>query len=246
MQYKLMIYIVIPIFNEEQNISNLYNELEKCSFEEDYLFVFSDDGSSDNTKHEIEYHFPKENTILLGDGINRGPGFAFNIGLEWVIKHSKNDFDSVVTLEADCTSDLEILPVMMALNQLKFDLVLASVYAQGGGFDSTGLIRKFISSVANLLYRFVFDIKVHTISSFYRVYSVTLLKKIKLKYGNLIDEQGFICMLEILTKAIHCEAKIIEVPMVLKSTKRLGKSKMKIVKTTMDYLKFLIKIKLKK
>jgi hypothetical protein len=89
----------------------------------------------------------------------------------------------------------------------------------------------------------VFNIKVQTISSFYRVYSVSLLKKIKTKYGILIKENGFICMLEILTKAIHCEAKIIEVPMVLKSTKRLGKSKMKIVKTTLDYLKFLFKIK---
>ena len=241
-----MIYIVIPIFNEEQNITNLYNELAGYSFEEDHFFVFSDDGSTDNTKLEIERNFPNDKTIVLGDGINRGPGAAFNVGFEWVIQHSKNDSDRVVTIEADCTSDLEILPVMLALNKLKFDLVLASVYAQGGGFDSTGFIRKFISSVANLLYRFVFDIKVQTISSFYRVYSVTLLKKIKSKYGNLIEENGFICMLEILTKAIHCEAKIIEVPMVLKSTKRLGKSKMKIVKTTMDYLKFLLKIKLKK
>ena len=241
-----MIYIVIPIFNEEQNITNLYTELERYSFEEDHFFVFSDDGSTDNTKLEIERHFTGDKTIVLGDGINRGPGAAFNVGFEWVIQHSKNDSDRVVTIEADCTSDLEILPVMLALNQLKFDLVLASVYAQGGGFDSTGFIRKFISSVANLLYRFVFDIKVQTISSFYRVYSVTLLKKIKSKYGNIIEENGFICMLEILTKAIHCEAKIIEVPMVLKSTKRLGKSKMKIVKTTMDYLKFLLKIKLKK
>lgn len=241
-----MIYIVIPIFNEEQNIVNLYNELAEYSFEEEHFYVFSDDGSSDNTKHQIERYFPVEKTIVLGDGINRGPGAAFNIGFEWVIKHSKNDTDRVVTIEADCTSDLEILSVMLTLNQLNFDLVLASVYAQGGGFDSTGFIRKFISSVANLLYRFVFDIKVLTISSFYRVYSVSLLKKIKLKYGTLIEENGFICMLEILTKAIQCEAKIIEVPMVLKSTKRLGKSKMKIVKTTMDYLKFLFKIKFKK
>jgi len=241
-----MIYIVIPIFNEEQNITNLYNELAAYSFEEDYFFVFSDDGSSDTTKVEIERQFPNDKTVVLGDGINRGPGAAFNVGFEWVLSNSKNDSDKIVTIEADCTSDLGILPVMLALNHLKFDLVLASVYAQGGGFDSTGFLRKFISSVANLLYRFVFDIKVQTISSFYRVYSIALLKKVKVKYGKLIEENGFICMLEILTKAIQCEAKIIEVPMVLRSTKRLGKSKMKIVKTTLDYLKFLFKIKFKK
>ena len=241
-----MIYILIPIFNEEQNITNLYNELEKYSFDEDYFFVFSDDGSTDNTKNGIERHFSNDKTIVLGDGINRGPGAAFNVGFDWILEHSKNDKDRVVTIEADCTSDLEILPVMMTLNKLNFDLVLASVYSQGGGFDSTGLFRKFISSVANLLYRFAFNIKVQTISSFYRVYSVSLLKKIKTKHSILIEENGFICMLEILIKAIHSEAKIIEVPMVLKSTKRLGKSKMKIVKTTMDYIKFLFKIKFMK
>ena len=241
-----MIYILIPIFNEEQNITNLYNELEQYSFEEDYFFVFSDDGSTDNTKIEIERHFSNDKTIVLGDGVNRGPGAAFNVGFDWILEHSKNDKDRVVTIEADCTSDLEILPVMMTLNKLNFDLVLASVYSQGGGFDSTGLFRKFISSVANLLYRFAFNIKVQTISSFYRVYSVSLLKKVKTKYSILIEENGFICMLEILIKAIHCEAKIIEVPMVLKSTKRLGKSKMKIVKTTLDYIKFLFKIKFTK
>jgi dolichol-phosphate mannosyltransferase len=241
-----MIYIVIPIFNEEQNITNLYNELAEFSFNEDHFFVFSDDGSTDNTIIQLQKQFPKYKTVVLGDGINRGPGAAFNTGFEWVLQNSTSELDSVVTIEADCTSDLGILSDMLSLNKMKYDLVLASVYAQGGGFDSTGFIRKFISSVANLLYRFAFDIKVQTISSFYRVYDISLLRRIKSKYSNLIEENGFICMLEILTKAIHCEAKIIEVPMVLKSTKRLGKSKMKIVKTTIDYLKFLLKLKLKK
>lgn len=241
-----MIYIVIPIFNEEQNIPNLKKELSECSFEQSAFVVFSDDGSTDNTKEAIESNFSKESFIILGDGLNRGPGAAFKNGFDWVLDNSKNDSDIIITIEADCTSDLSILPEMLMLNRMKYDLVLASVYAQGGGFDSTGFIRKFISSVANLLYRYAFNVKVQTISSFYRVYSVSLLRRIQRKYNDLIKESGFICMLEILMKAIHCEAKIIEVPMVLKSTKRIGKSKMKIVKTSMDYLKFLIRLKLKR
>ena len=128
---------------------------------------------------------------------------------------------------------------------MNYSLVLASVYAQGGGFEETSFIRKLISSIANLLFRFVFDVKVLTISSFYRVYSVKLLRDIKKSKGHLITEKGFICMLEILMKAINCNAKIIEVPMVLKSSKRKGKSKMKILKTIIDYIKFLIRMKIK-
>jgi len=241
-----MIYVVIPIYNEEENIANLFGELDGFSFNEDYLIVFSDDGSTDQTRAVIEATFTLDSFVIIGDGINRGPGAAFNNGFNWVLNHSKSDLDIVITIESDCTSDLSILPEMILLNQMKYDLVLASVYAQGGGFDSTGFFRKFISSIANLMYRFVFNIKVQTISSFYRVYQISLLRKIQNKFEVIVEEKGFICMLEILSKAIHCEAKIIEVPMILKSTKRLGKSKMKIVKTTIDYLKFLVKLKCKK
>jgi hypothetical protein len=47
-------------------------------------------------------------------------------------------------------------------------------------------------------------------------------------------------MVEILLKAIRADAKIIEVPMHLDSSKRKGKSKMKTFKTSMSYIRFLI------
>ena len=241
-----MIYIVIPVFNEEQNLSNLKKSLLSYPFDEEFYVVFSDDGSTDKTKEKIKEFFGSVKYIILGDGVNRGPGFAFNAGFDWVIQNSQDEKDIVLTIEADSTSDLDILPEMLMLNKMKYDLVLASVYIQGGGFDSTGFIRRFLSSVANLLYRFLFKVKVQTISSFYRVYSVSLLKRIKNNFPIVIEEQGFICMLELLIKAIKSDAKIIEVPMVLKSTKRIGKSKMKVVKTSIEYLKFLVKLKFKK
>jgi dolichol-phosphate mannosyltransferase len=95
------------------------------------------------------------------------------------------------------------------------------------------------SFFANLILRLVFDIKVLTLSSFYRVYKISLIKAIKEKNKDIITETGFISMIEILIKAIKLEAKIIEVPMLLKSENRKGKSKMKIFKTIVSYLKFL-------
>ena len=50
-------------------------------------------------------------------------------------------------------------------------------------------------------------------------------------------------MLEILIKSIKAGASIIEVPMQLNSNNRKGKSKMKIYKTSMEYLKFLFREK---
>ncbi len=236
-----MIFFLIPVFNEEKNLHNLHKELSGLALGEDIFFVFSDDGSRDLSKKIIQELFPAHLVAILGDGVNRGPGAAFNTGFEWILGQSKSSADRIVTLEADCTSDLSILQVMLALNKMDYDLVLASVYAQGGGFDQTSFYRKFTSAVANFLFRFLFDVQVLTLSSFYRVYSISLLKKVKAKHPVLIKETGFICMLEILVKSLKEEAKVIEVPMKLHSSKRQGQSKMKVFKTTLQYFKFLFK-----
>ncbi len=235
------IYLLIPIYNEAENIPNLFKEMNTVLPDEEKFFVFSDDGSSDNSSGLLAEYFKNEQYIILGDGINYGPGNAFNIGFEWILNHSQNSEDIVVTLEADCTSDIDLLPKMVCVNRLGYSLVLASVYAQGGGFDKTTFFRRLLSSFANLFFRFVFDVKILTLSSFYRSYSISLLRAIKQNNKQIISEKGFICMLEILIKAIKQKAKVVELPMVLHSNKRIGQSKMKIFKTSLAYLRFLAK-----
>ena len=68
-----------------------------------------------------------------------------------------------------------------------------------------------------------------------------ILRELKEKHGAIIEEAGFICMLEILLKATKSNASVVELPMLLKSTNRIGKSKMKIFKTSIQYLKFYIR-----
>jgi len=241
-----MIYLLIPLYNEADNLPNLYKELSSVHHHDEVTYVFSDDGSSDASIERIHALFKDCHYQIVGDGTNHGPGYAFNTGFEWILQDSKHTDDVIVTLEADCTSDIGLLNQMIAIQKLGYDMVLASVYAQGGGFDKTTFIRKFSSAVANLLFRFLFNIKILTLSSFYRVYSIEIIRSIQKHNPRIISENGFICMLEILIKAIHLEAKLIEVPMVLHSSKRKGKSKMKVVKTTWEYFKFLAKVKFSK
>ena len=235
-----MVYFLIPIFNEEQNLNLLSENLRSILPNENKFFVFSDDGSSDGSVEKIHQLFKGLDYAVLGDGINHCPGYAFNVGFEWLLNQSKDNSDIVVTIEADNTSDLNILYPMVCNNRMGFSLVLASVYAQGGGFDKTSFLRKLYSSIANLVLRFIFDIKVQTLSSFYRVYSIALLKRIKERHKVLIAETGFLCMIEILIKAIKSEATILEIPMMLNSAQRKGKSKMKVFKTMLSYIRFVL------
>ena len=174
-----MIFFLVPVYNEEANIANLFKELSDLTLSEEIFYVFSDDGSSDKSIEVIKNLFISTPHIILGDGVNRGPGAAFNKGFEWILLNSKSTEGCVVTLEADCTSDLSILPVMLMLNKARYDLVLASVYAQGGGFEMTSFFRKFVSATANFLFRFLFNVQVLTLSSFYRVYTISMLRKAK-------------------------------------------------------------------
>ena len=234
-----MIYLLIPVYNEAANLELLAQNLLLALPNEDKFYVFSDDGSKDSSVELIKKLFAAHQFTVLGDGRNYGPGAAFNLGFEFILAHSQNQNDTIATLEADNTSDIELLPKMLAINRLGFDLVLASVYAQGGGFEQTSLFRKLLSFFANMLFRLFFDIKVLTLSSFYRLYSIDLLKRIKAKYPKIITETGFICMLELLLKAVKLNCKVVELPMILHSSKRKGASKMRIFKTARVYLRFL-------
>lgn len=237
-----MVYFLIPVYNEEGNVEELCAALTQVLPEEKKHFVFVNDCSTDRTCELIQQSINADVLTIINNPINSVPGYSFNAGLDYILSVSKDDSDNIITMEGDNTSDLAILPVMNNLaKQWNFDLVLASVYAQGGGFSKTSWYRKVISFIANQILRFAYDIKVLTLSSFYRVYKISILRKVKVSYQILISENGFICMLEILIKIIKVNGTIVEVPMILNSDKRLGKSKMKILKTSWQYFRFLLK-----
>ena len=238
-----MIYFLIPFLNEEQNLGLLVSNVTSVMPEYEKFYVFVDDGSKDNSVSLLNSLLKNHNYQVLGDGKNHGPGHAFNTGFDWILQHSKNHTDKIVTIEADNTSDLRILQQMVKIAELGYDLVLASPYVQGGGLQKTPLHRKFLSFMANLVVRNLLSIHAQSLSNFYRVFNISLLQAIKQKYAQILQESGFICMLEVLFKAIQLNESIIEVPMVLHSNARKGKSKMKLVKTSFEWINFVLKNK---
>ena len=121
------------------------------------------------------------------------------------------------------------------------DLVLASVYAPGGGFSRPSHYRMAVSNFANGLLRKAFRLDTLTLTSFYRVYDLALLRSIREKFGSFCDERGYICKVELLLRARACGARIAEVPVTLQSHRRIGRSKMKVLKTGIDCLRFMVR-----
>jgi dolichol-phosphate mannosyltransferase len=117
-------------------------------------------------------------------------------------------------------------------------IVLASCYLYGGGIRGTGLVRFGLSHVANGLMKKALGLSgLATLSSFYRVYQVSALAALRERYGDrFITARGFECMVEILYRAARLGLRISEVPMTLDWTQRAGKSKLRIVRTSLAYL----------
>ncbi len=237
-----MIHAVVPAFDEAGNIPSLLASIAERlePFAQAYRIVVVDDGSTDGTAEACARAaaggLPVE---VVRHDRNRGPGAAFRTGFLRVLE-TADALDVVVTLEGDQTSDASVLPRLLHRVWEEGDhIALASCYLYGGGIKGTSLHRVGLSHLANGLMKKALGLSgLATLSSFYRVYQVSALKAMRARWGEgFITTQGFECMVEVLYRAAQLGLRISEVPMVLDGGRRVGRSKMRIVRTSMAYLR---------
>jgi dolichol-phosphate mannosyltransferase len=231
------ITFVIPAYNEEDNLPRLFADLE-CR---PWFFrnagsrvIVVDDGSSDRTAELVESYSGKLPVELVRLEHNQGPGAAFRSGFEQALEGTTGEA-FIVTLEADTTSDLEALTAMLAEASAGAELVLAS-----WTMVNVSRRRKLLSAGAAFVFRRALGIDAQTVSSFFRVYRASVLRRSFAHYGSdLMRERGFACKAELLANIARLGAQIAEVPVELDTDRRIGKSKMPIVKTVVAYLRML-------
>jgi dolichol-phosphate mannosyltransferase len=230
------IVFVIPAFNEEDNIPRLFADLERRPqlFPERSRVFIVDDGSSDRTAELVEDYDGNLPVELVKLERNQGPGAAFRAGFGQALLSTPGEA-YIVTLEADTTSDLDALPTMLAEAHAGAELVLAS-----WTMVNVSRKRKLLSKGASFIFRSALGIEAETVSSFFRVYRASTLRKSFAHYGSdLMRERGFACKAELLANIARLGARIVEVPVDLDSDRRVGKSKMPIFKTIVAYLRML-------
>lgn len=237
------VYFIIPAFNEAENLPGLLASLHAwlSARARGGHLVIVDDGSTDETA-KVAREFDALPITLVQHPVNLGVHCVFRNGFDAVARLSPASDALIVTLEADNTSSLEILDKMLDRAREGYQLVLASCYAPGGLVVGTTPYRMFLSWGANLILRSIPGMpRVHTFSSFYRVYQASFLKHLLTAYGErLIEMEGFVCVVEILLKSAHLGVTIIEVPMKLDGTQRKGPSKMKTIRTIKGYFRLLM------
>ena len=237
-----MIHVVIPAYNEAGNIAAVLDGIRDrvVPLGLPHRIVVVDDGSTDGTADLCRGASEPERPVeVLVHPRNLGPGAAFRTGFLHVLRGA-DPLDVVLTLEGDTTSDPAVLARMLHRIWEEGDhIVLASCYLYGGGIKGTQIHRVGLSHIANGLMKKSLGLSgLATLSSFYRVYQVSALQAMAGRYGEgFLTSHGFECMVEILYRAARLGLRISEVPMVLDGSRRAGKSKMRVLKTSLAYLR---------
>ncbi len=156
--------IVIPCYNEESNIEELFNELKKVidSFHFTCEVIFIDDGSKDNTYHEIE---KKSLDYDYVRGISLSRNFGHQIALLAGLEKSSGDI--IVTLDADLQHPPNVIPELIKKYEEGYDIVNTRRLDDA----STSLFKKITSKWFYIFINKLSDVRVEPFGADFRLMS---------------------------------------------------------------------------
>ncbi len=172
----LKLSIIIPLFNEEENVDLLYCRLKDVLNDPALLYeiIFIDDGSTDDTYQLLKRLKSSDEKIkVIKFSRNFGQSAALVAGFDI----ASGDF--VITIDGDLQYNPQDIVRFLEMLQNGVDVVCG--WRQVYGLCQ--LIKRIPSLVANFLGAFIFGLKVHDFSCSYRAYSKAFYKKLHLADG---------------------------------------------------------------
>ena len=216
----MITYIVIPTYNEAENLPLMAEALFKLPIPDLNLLIV-DDNSPDGTgavAESLKEQFPGKISVLHREG-KQGLGTAYIQGFEVCLAQGA---EAVVQMDADFSHDPK--KVISLLEHLKgADMVLGSRYVQGGSLDrSWAGWRKNLSAFGNLYARMILRLPVRDVTGGFRAWKRETLQGIPL---DRVKSQGYAFQVEMayITHALGYEIK--EIPIYFAERER-GESKM--------------------
>lgn len=231
----MKITIIVPTYNEKENIGPLIDWLEKIISSQAHHSInilVVDDNSPDKTQDVVKSKMTKFKNLFMIVGIKAGLGKALLRGMEYA--SNKWNPDYFIQIDADFSHSPEVIPLMIEKAEKGFDFIVGARYIPGGSIPANwGIHRKILSVYGNYFTRLVLGHwKVHDWTTGYRMIKREIFEKVKYE---LTDFSGYTYQASFLHKAVHQKAKIGEVPINF-IDRKYGKSKM-----TGEYFKNMLK-----
>jgi len=212
--------VIIPTYNEKENISKIINAIFSLETEFDILII--DDGSPDGTGNivkQIQEKFPGRLHLIERKG-KLGLGTAYIRGFEWALDH---DYQFIYEMDADFSHDpVDLIRLYHACKNEGADLAIGSRYVSGVNVVNWPMGRVLISYFASVYVRLITGMKIHDATAGFICYRRKTLETINLQK---IRFKGYAFQIEMKFTVWKFGFNIIEVPIIFTDRKE-GSSKM--------------------
>ena len=202
--------VIIPTYNEKENISNIINAvLGQAGHQFDILVI--DDNSPDGTAAIVEgmiLERPDRIHIIKRTG-KLGLGTAYITGFKWALQQG---YDFVIEMDADFSHRPEdLIPLQAACATGGADLAIGSRYITGVNVVNWPMGRVLMSYYASAYVRLITGMKVHDTTAGFVCYRREVLEAIDL---DNIEFKGYAFQIEMKFTAFKMGFKIKEVPII--------------------------------
>ena len=211
--------IIIPTYDERENIAELIAEIFSILPEVHLLFV--DDSSPDGTAEYVRSLMKKDpGQIHLEVRENKeGLGKAYVHGFRWALAR---EYSAIFEMDADLSHPAEALPHMLEALQKGTDVVVGSRYLNGVNVVNWPLFRIALSMIASIYVRIILGLPVKDTTAGFVGYSRTSLQSLNL--DDLVFV-GYAFQIEMKYKLWRNGFSLKELPIIFTNRKK-GKSKM--------------------
>lgn len=213
-----MITVIVPTYNERENIEALLGQLFDLPLELNVVVV--DDNSPDGTGALADAWAAKSNGRLAV--IHRpgklGLGTAYVAGFKQALAAGA---DLICTMDADFSHNPRYIPAMLEKAAAGYDLVIGSRYVRGGGTRGCTLPRILLSWGANAFARLMLGLRAHDTTAGFRCYRRAVLESVGI---DEIRSSGYSFLIEMLYRSQRRGWRVGEVPIIF-DNRRLGMSK---------------------
>ena len=170
-----LVSIIIPIFNEKDNLANLIKNLIKNTkiINSNFEFIFVNDGSTDKSLNILK-KLKQKNFKIISLARNFGQTAAIMAGID------NCNGDIIIMMDGDGQNDSsDIHKLLDMIKNEGFDVVSGWRYKRNDGF-----FRVLLSKIANKFLSFFLNLKLHDYGCTLKAYKRDIIKNIKL-YGEM-------------------------------------------------------------
>lgn len=196
--------MVVPTFNERDNISQVIASLLDSPTEADVLVV--DDSSPDGTQEVVvELMASNERVHLLVRPQKMGLGSAYIAGFGW---GADRGYEILCEMDADQSHDPAQIPRLIAALE-DADLVIGSRYVPGGRVANWGLTRRILSRYANVYVRIWLRLGVKDATSGFRAFRTEAVQALDI---STVRSEGYGFQIEMTRRLVRSGGRVTEVP----------------------------------